>query len=222
MTLAQKYRTAKKPLFATIVDFRKAFDSVPRQALFQKLAKLGICGNYFNVLRNMYSNSSAQLKLSGHLSRKFKILKGTEQGHPMSPELFKIYLLELSEILNTGNDNEVPHLGSAPVYHLLWANDLILLSLNRKTAQDQVRKLQNYCNDWGLEVNTSKTKLIIFNNEGKLVVSLQLGQDTIQQVDKYCYLGLQLSANGDFSKIASEELTTKAFISWCTVYSPDP
>ena len=211
MTLAQKYRTAKKPLFATFVDFRKAFDSVPRQALFQKLAKLGICGNYFNVLRNMYSNSSAQLKLSGHLSRKFKILKGTEQGHPMSPELFKIYLLELSGILNTGNDKEVPHLGPTPVSHLLWADDLILLSLSKKTAQDQVRKLHNYCNDWGLEVNTSKTKLIIFNNKGNMVVKLQLGQDVIQQVDKYCYLGLQVSANGDFSKIASEELTTKAF-----------
>ena len=73
---------------AIFVDFRKAFDSVCREALFYKVAKQGITGNIFNILKHMYTNSTGQIKLSGHLSKKFDINKGTEQGHPLSPDFF--------------------------------------------------------------------------------------------------------------------------------------
>ena len=86
-TIASKYKKLKKCVYAVFVDFKKAFDSVCRQALSLKLAKSGITGNFYNVLRNMYSNSNAYIKLFGHISNKFKIKKGTEQGHPLSPRL---------------------------------------------------------------------------------------------------------------------------------------
>ena len=57
--------------------------------VFLKLAKSGITGKFYNVLRNMYSNPIAYIKLSGHISNRFKVLQGTEQGHPLSPDLFK-------------------------------------------------------------------------------------------------------------------------------------
>ena len=89
-TIASKYRKLNKPVYAVFVDFKKAFDSVCRQALFLKLAKNGITGQFFNVLQNMYSNSYAHIKLSGHLSKKIRICKGTEQGHPLSLSLIHI------------------------------------------------------------------------------------------------------------------------------------
>ena len=84
-TIASKYRKLRKPVYAIFVDFKKAFDSVSRHALFLKMAKLGITGKFNEVLRNMYANSFAYLKLSGHLSKKIIISKGTEQGHPLPP-----------------------------------------------------------------------------------------------------------------------------------------
>ena len=47
-TIASKYKLLGKPVYAVFVDFKKAFDSVCRQALF--LAKNGITGNFYNVL----------------------------------------------------------------------------------------------------------------------------------------------------------------------------
>ncbi len=44
----------------------------------------------------MYNNSTGQIKLSGFVSKQFEIRKGTEQGHPLSPDLFKIYIRDLS------------------------------------------------------------------------------------------------------------------------------
>ena len=133
-TIASKYKKLKKPVYAIFVDFKKAFDSVCRQALFYKMAKLGITGKFYDLLRNMYSNSFAYVKLSGHISNKFRTLKGTEQGHPLSPDLFKIYLSDLSPLLDFSN---CPELSKTIISHLLWADDLILLSLDPKTTQIQ-------------------------------------------------------------------------------------
>ena len=47
----------------------------------------------------MYQNSSAKIKLLNKISEAVEIVietDSTKQGHPMSPELLKIYLLDLS------------------------------------------------------------------------------------------------------------------------------
>ena len=67
------------------------------------------------------------------LSPKFDIEKGTEQGHPMSPELFKLFIRDLTAHLNTGGC--FPQLDDTIISHLLWADDLVLLSLNGKDLQ---------------------------------------------------------------------------------------
>ena len=84
----------------------------------------------------MYFNSSAFIKLSGHLSNRFKVEKGTEQGHPLSPDLFKIFLNDLSPLLNIDG---CPVLSETSISHLLWADDLIMLSLNQKHATDNLK-----------------------------------------------------------------------------------
>ena len=73
-----------------------------REVLLWKLSEIEILRNYFGCISvsNMYRNSSARLKLIGKISEKLDVLVGTEQGNPMSPELFKIYLLDLSDDLN--------------------------------------------------------------------------------------------------------------------------
>ncbi len=65
----------------------------------------------------MYENSTGQIKLTGFLSKKSDVRKGTEQGHPLSPDLFKIYIGDLSPQLEHEN---CPKLLNQLVSHLLW------------------------------------------------------------------------------------------------------
>ena len=88
-----KYTKVKKVrLYTCFVDLRKAFDTVCRDLLLHKISCLGISGNFFDCLSDMYKKSIAHIKISKLLSPKIDIGKGTEQGHPLSPDLFKFYI----------------------------------------------------------------------------------------------------------------------------------
>ena len=200
-TITEKYKKLKKPVYAIFVDFKKAFDSVCRQALFYKLSRMGLTGNFYNVLRNMYSNSYAYIKLSGHISKRIQIKKGTEQGHPLSPDLFKIFLSDLSPLLDLESEN-CPKLLDKLISHLLWADDMILLSLDRKTAQNQLNVLERFCNEWGIEVNEIKTQAVIFNekfSDNTSTPQFKINDKILKNVTSYCYLGIHLSSNGSMS-----------------------
>ena len=156
----------------------------------------------------MYQNSYGHIKLEGHLSKRFNIRKGTEQGHPLSPDLFKHFLSDLSPRLGLGN---CPELAGMKISHLLWADDLILLSLDKATAQRQLNVLNKYCKNWGLEVNTSKTKAMIISESDcdSETTRFTLGNIHLQNVDEYCYLGITLHKSGSL-KTAMDILKTKA------------
>ena len=143
-------------LYSCFVDFAKAFDTVCREALLYKLWNMGIRGRFFYCLQHMYSNSSAKVKLLNKLSDKIDVLCGTEQGHPMSPELFKCYINDFSEQLNSIEDVEVPILNNTKITHLLWADDLVLLGLNPESLQKLLDALLKYSLEWGLCLNIKK------------------------------------------------------------------
>ena len=75
-TIIDKYRKNKhKKLFACFVDLKKAFDTVSRPLLLQKIVNLGVKGNFSRVLKNMYDNSLAKIKLDKLLSPNLNINK---------------------------------------------------------------------------------------------------------------------------------------------------
>lgn len=53
-TLTEQARFQKKKLYTCFVDFKKAFDTVPRDLLWQVLEGLGINGRILECLRSMY------------------------------------------------------------------------------------------------------------------------------------------------------------------------
>ena len=198
-------------MYSCFVDFKKAFDTVCRSALLYKLVQLKIRGPFFEVIENMYNNSHAKMKINGKLSEAFDILSGTEQGHPMSPELFKIFLLDLSDKLDEFEN--CPQLYDMIITHLLWADDLVLLSLDKFTLQKLMDVMYQYCNEWGLSINHSKTKIVIFTNENTYPTTdnFYIGSSKIEIADCYTYLGIRFERKGNF-KVAIKELRKKHFL----------
>ena len=140
---------------------------------------------------------------------------GTEQGHPLSPEFFKIYIHELSVILdNVSGDH--PLLWNKKVNHLLWADDLVAMSLNSDDLNALLKSINDFCTAWGLEVNIDKTKVMIFNSTGRHLKSsttFKMGETIIDTTKSYTYLGITFTLSGSFM-IAREELRKKALRSY--------
>ena len=216
-TIIEKYvRLGKKRLFACFVDYRKAFDTVCRDALLFKLKQIGIAGNFFQCLNYMYSHSSTRIKLIKKLSAAIDVTVGTEQGHPMSPELFKLFIHDLSAKLEEIDELNLPLLNGFKVSHLLWADDLVLLALDEASLQKLLDCLNDYADRWELSVNINKTNVMVFNTSSRILKcahGFKLGDSDITPVRSYCYLGILFSLNGSF-KHAIDTLRKKALHSF--------
>ena len=153
----------------------------------------------------MYNKSTAQLKINKYLSRTFNIYKGTEQGHPMSPDLFKIFILDLSKQFS--GQGLYPELVDSIVNHLFWADDLVLFGLDQASLQKNLDILNKFCEIWGLEVNLKKTKVVCFGKKGQS--SFKLDATPLKFADNYTYLGVTITKNGHVTA-ARNDLRKKA------------
>jgi len=66
--------------------------------------------------------------------------------------------------------------------------------------QNQLDRLLEYCNAWGLSVNTAKTKIMVFRKRGGLLPTERWTYDSqpIDVVNDFNYLGTVLSYTGNF------------------------
>lgn len=83
---------------------------------------------------------------------------------------------------------------------LLYADDTVLFSDNETDLQHSLVVFEDYCQRWKLNVNTSKTKIVIFGR-GKLRKSLsfKFQNNEIEIVTEYKYLGIIFSRSGSFA-----------------------
>ena len=78
--------------------------------------------------------------------------------------------------------------------HLLYADDMAILSLSSEGLQHSLDNLYEYCKVWYLDVSIKKTKVIVFNSSGRVLKQFQFVYDgkPIEMVKEFKYLGTTL------------------------------
>ena len=90
-TLIDKYVNCHQTkVYACFVDSRKAFDSVWHDGLLYKLLKINIRGNFYNVIKSLYSNSTSSVRIGNSQTRSFQYARGVRQGCIINPLLFTL------------------------------------------------------------------------------------------------------------------------------------
>jgi len=77
------------------LDYRKAFDSVPRQCLIHKLSTLGCQGKLLLWVKSFLYNRKMRVGVRGSYSSWFDMLSGIFQGSVLGPILFLLYVNKL-------------------------------------------------------------------------------------------------------------------------------
>ena len=198
-------------VYACFVDFKKAFDSVWHEGLFFKLLENKIDGNFLSLIKSLYQTSKCAIKLSQSRTKFFSYSRGVRQGCILSPILFNLYINELAAIFDNVNSDPFILPNNTKLSCLLYADDLIILSKSRFGLQKCLDELHNWCNKWLMEVNLKKTKIMIFQkgNTKMNKPNFTLNSKNVEIVNEYCYLGMKLMPNGNFT-LAQKQLSEKA------------
>ena len=113
------------------------FDKIQHLFMIKTLQKMGIEGNYLNIVKAIYDKPTANIILNGEKWKAFPLRSGTRQGYPLSPLLFNI-VLEVLAIAIKG-EKQIKEIQIRKEVKLsLFADDMILYIENPK---DSIRKL---------------------------------------------------------------------------------
>lgn len=91
----------------------------------------------------------------------FWTARGERQGCPLSPLLFNILISDLEEEMAKVRWGGV-RLVEERVYSLAYANDIVLLAEEEGSMRSLLKRLDNYLDRKGLQLNTEKTKVVRF------------------------------------------------------------
>ena len=210
-------KNQRKKLYACFVDIKKAFDCTNRQLLFYKLlSEYNIGGNFLKLLQSLYDKHEVYVRLSEGLLQPIITTIGVKQGCGLSPLLFNIFINKLPEIFDKSCDPI--KLGNLDINALLWADDLVILSESGTGLQNSIDKTFSFYQSLGLELNTKKTKVMVFSCGGRICKDFVFlaGGAIIETVDSYQYLGIKTKSSGSM-QLATDELFTKANRAWFAI-----
>lgn len=193
----------------TFVDFKKAYDSIDRQTLFNTLKEYGVDGKTLRLIQQTLTETTAKVKFMGEISEPFNIKTGVRQGDGLSPLLFNIVLdkivrewEEYVKGIQLGKKREV----RTWIKCLAFADDLAILNNNREEAQEAIEKLHEIATKTGLQISYEKTQYMEKQMNGTANIKTKYG--IIDRTKTFKYLGEIIQVNGA-NKEANAERTTK-------------
>ena len=192
-TIMERATEVQKDLYLCFIDYSKAFDKVKHSNLFNILQRLNCDGRDLRVLRNLYWEQEAAIRIDNEYSEYKPICRGVRQGCVLSPDLFNIY----SEmILRNIGQHEGITVGGYNINNLRYADDTILIADSEEKLQDIVTTVTKESENKGLQLNAKKTEcMVISKRPDSPICNVSCKGKRIQQVNTFRYLGFTITPN---------------------------
>lgn len=197
--LFQKCRDVSCDVFACLIDYKKAFDRVRHDQMIDVLKKTGMDGKDLRIIANLYWNQSAVLRVDGEHTEQVKILRGVRQGCVISPLIFNLYSEHIfKEALK--EIEEGISINGLRLNNLRYADDTIVFADTLEGLQKLMDKITETSKQYGLDINTGKTKFMIISKKDIKGANLYINQARIERVSQYNYLGTIINELWDNSQ----------------------
>jgi len=172
--------------FAVMADVKGAFDNVPHTPLLEELYFIGLPPPLIKWLQKFLSQRTLiyHSPTKGTLTR--PINKGVPQGGVLSPVFYIVYIRTIDNyvprpITNTQfADDGLHHFGSANMAH------------SRQLIKETVEELYSFYAQRDLELNTSKTYVMVFSKKKLALRPITTRYGDIDMRDTGKYLGILL------------------------------
>jgi hypothetical protein len=158
--------------YVLFLDLVKAFDTVPREALFMVLQKFGLPGHFVNIIIRLHKDAKLNVKI-GELEGNVNSRIGVRQGSCEGPVLFLFMMQAVMETLQWPEGVEKPAFmtalengklkegnverkRNASCFHLwnsMFADDLVAMCESRSDVETIAKLLVNHFDDFGMQVH---------------------------------------------------------------------
>ncbi|CAG9326495.1 unnamed protein product [Blepharisma stoltei] len=222
------YRIGKgRDSYILFVDFSKAYDSVNRIRLLEKIKAKNIKNDSWKIISQMLKGEQTTLVINGIETEKINITRGVRQGSAISPLLFNIYIDDIEKENNDINIELLPNHQLKSKINFQYADDTAFVIEDWKDIENILNKLDKWSkdNDMNLNIGPEKTAImpIITKNRKNIISKLpkiSYQNHEIPVVEKYKYLGKIMNGNirgTGFDQAHYKYLKDKSKISTCSL-----
>jgi hypothetical protein len=191
----------KKQIDIAILDFSKAFDTVPHNGLLSKLQHYGIDGKITIWISNFLKNRTQRDIVDGESCSPVTVYSGVPQGTVLGPILFLLHIHDLPSVVTSKVR--------------LFADDCLLYreidnANDQFVLQEDLKSLENWGTKWGMRFNATKCHIMqVSRKRNPLHTFYSLSGQILKEVREAQYLGVTIDSNIDWTKHISS-LASKA------------
>ena len=199
--IASAYNKKGSQIDIAVLDFSKAFDTVPHDGLLSKLKHYGIDDKIWLWISNFLKQRKQRVVVDGIQSDLVTVDSGVPQGTVLGPILFLLHI------------NDLPSVISSKVR--LFADDCLVYR-EIKNRQDQIalqkdlNLLENWGSKWGMRFNAAKCNIMrMSRKQTPISTQYELSGQVLEEVKDAKYLGVTVSDDLEWTKHINA-ITTKA------------
>jgi len=196
--LADIHRLFKRPLYIAYIDFKAAFDSVDRSALWAALSSLNLPSPLGDLITELHNGTSSCVSINGNLSNKFNSLSGVRQGCILAPSLF---CLVMDIVLKAANPS-ITFIADTPFSDGAYAYDVAFVDTSVDSLCGSLSRLQMEAAKFGLNISWAKTKIQNISSSATPTTPILIDNNSVDVVNQFNYLGCMLtSGSGSHEEI---------------------
>lgn len=189
---------------AIFLDFKRAFETINRPLLLEKLERMGFRGTVLKWFNSYLINRMQVCKYKNSVSEPREVLHGVPQGSVLGPILFILYLNDIVTYIKNSIARVEIQMFADDTLIYVTGNDIDVII---ETLNEALEHICKWLTKNNLTLNTEKSKVMLLSNQFSTINNsnrhVEINQQKIQRVTEFKYLGVIIDQHLKFSSHAN-------------------